>query len=66
MQETARQTEARYTIVHNGCTFYSGTLFLKAIAVLVNIDTASSIADVHAQLHALDIYMRTNAGIAVF
>jgi hypothetical protein len=49
----------RYTIVHNGRRFHNGPLFFKAITTLVCVDTASTIADVHAQLHALDVYMRT-------
>ena len=51
---------ARYTIIINNRTYHSGPLFLKAIAALVNVDTASTIADVHAQLHALDLHMRSN------
>ena len=51
--------ETRYTIVHNNRTYRDGPLFLKAVTTLVCVDTASTIAGVHAQLHTLDTYMRT-------
>jgi hypothetical protein len=51
--------KSRYIVTINGRDYYSGPLMLKAISALVNVDTASTIADVHAQLHALDTYMRS-------
>jgi len=53
------QEEPRYTITVGGHGFKSGPLFLKAITALVCVDTASNVADIHAQLHALDTYMLT-------
>ena len=50
---------SRYIITINDREYYSGPLLLKAIAALVQVDTASVVADVHAQLHSLDSYMRT-------
>jgi hypothetical protein len=51
--------KSRYIVTINDRKYFSGPLFLKAISALVNIDTTSTVADVHAQLHNLDNFMRT-------